>query len=1105
MKRLFTFLAALALVILCATLLPTEARAASTSDLTFKFNSDGKSYYVSDCKSSASGSLTIPVTYNGKPVTSIGNEAFRGCVRLTSIVIPDSVVSIGSYAFYNCYGLTSVTIGNSVTSIGDYAFRYCNSLTSITIPDSVINIRQYAFSGCTSLTSVTIGNSVTSIGDFAFSNCTNLTSITIPDSVINIRQYAFSGCAGLTSVTISDSVKTMGSAVFLHCNVTELIIADGSKTVTPTMVQCKSNLEKVVIPNSVTTIDNAAFLDCTGLTSVTIPNSVKTIGTTAFNGCTGLTNVTIPGGVTYIGSQAFADCTGLTSVTIPIGITSIRDYTFDGCTGLTSVTIPDSVTSIGREAFDNCTSLTSVTYCGTEEQWNQISICSYNTALTNAIRSYHNYVDATCTNPAICSVCGEIGQEAHGHNIADGICTICKRYGTCGTNLTWALDDAGTLAISGTGAMKNYAYGTAPWDSLEADIKKVVIGNAVTRIGAYAFSGLRFTSVTIGNSVKRIGDCAFWSCKGLTSVTVPDSVTYIGNCVFHSCWNLTSVTIPESVTFIGFEAFLYCSSLTNVTYCGTEEQWDQISIGSNNTKLTDATRGYHNWEGKATCTTQQVCTICGQKEDGHVWIDATCTSLKYCFLCGMTEGEYGHTWIAANCTNPKTCSSCGATEGTIQHTWNGATCTTAKTCSVCGTTEGKPLGHSWVAASCTVPKNCTTCGTTEGSVLGHSWVAATCTTPKTCSTCGRTEGSVQHKWVAATCTTPKTCSICSTTEGAALGHSWQNATCQKPKHCTICGVTEGAITEHAYSGDSDAFCNVCNHQRIVSAPSLKFYGAAGLSFQEYIGIQILAKNELLANYDKAYVVIVQETPDGDVESTSYGRLYASKYTIFEQKIVSWSMTEQVTMTLYAEKNGVIYRGASITTSVKQLAMDKLATYKAQDNTKACRALVDMLNYGAAVQTTYNHNAENLPTADLGEYASYGTTEGPALNAANDIMGTGSVKVYVNNISLQDKVEFQLLVKTTELNNRTVLATLADAPVDVEYKVYNSNYTIICVAVAAAHMRDTYSIALCDTDGNAVTQVYNVSVEAYAKEQLSGDRGPALIAMMKYGDSVAALL
>ena len=106
------------------------------------------------------GTIFIPaaVTYVGTiySVTSIGDNAFKGCNNLTSVTIGNSVTSIGGGAFSGCTGLTSVTIPNSVTSIESSAFYNCNSLTSVTIGNAVTSIGIYAFDGCNSLTSVTI-------------------------------------------------------------------------------------------------------------------------------------------------------------------------------------------------------------------------------------------------------------------------------------------------------------------------------------------------------------------------------------------------------------------------------------------------------------------------------------------------------------------------------------------------------------------------------------------------------------------------------------------------------------------------------------------------------------------------------------------------------------------------------------------------------------------------------------------------------------------------------------------------------------------------------------------------------------------------------------
>lgn len=130
-----------------------------------------------------------------------------------------------------------------------------------------------------------------------------------------------------------------------------------------------SKIGSIVIPDSVTSIEYYAFLNCTKLTNVTIPDSVKSIEWGAFQNCISLTSITIPSNVTNIGYQAFSGCSSLTSIVIPDGVTGIEGYEFSGCSSLTRITIPDSVTVIEHYAFYDCSSLTSIYYKGTKQQF----------------------------------------------------------------------------------------------------------------------------------------------------------------------------------------------------------------------------------------------------------------------------------------------------------------------------------------------------------------------------------------------------------------------------------------------------------------------------------------------------------------------------------------------------------------------------------------------------------------------------------------------------------------------------------------------------------------------------------------------------------------
>ena len=162
--------------------------------------------------------------------------------------------------------------------------------------------------------------------------------------------------------------------------------------------------------------------------------------------------------------------------------------------------------------------------------------------------------------------------------------------GDSGSNVTWSLDDNGTLTISGSGKIEDYRSDIdQPWYSNRSDITSVVIEPGVTSIGSLAFyecsnltsitipSGLTsigeqafgnctgLTSITIPSGFISIGDYAFWNCTGLTSITIQNGVTSIGTGAFWNCTGLTSITIPSSVTSIGVNVFYNCTGLTDIT------------------------------------------------------------------------------------------------------------------------------------------------------------------------------------------------------------------------------------------------------------------------------------------------------------------------------------------------------------------------------------------------------------------------------------------------------------------------------------------------------------------------------------------------------------
>ncbi len=516
-------------------------------------------------------SVSIPST-----ITTIGYQAFNGCNNLTSLTIPEGVEVIGQECFYGCRKLSLVTIlapflteyganafdnnaddriiyvplagvstyksewsryaraiyytGENNGSCGEdvtYSYEESTGILYISGTGAMTNFGFYVQtpwkSFSSSIKTVIIETGVTSIGDNAFTDCNSLNKITIPISVDRVSPSSLSGTAWFDNQP--DGLIYAGKVAYKYKGEipdnTEIILKDGTPSITANAFQDCKGLTSVAIPQSVKFIGEWAFYGCNGLTSVNIPSDITTIGNYTFFGCNSLQAVTIPDNVTYIGSDAFAYCDGLSSITIPSSVTFIGGNAFGGCSSLTSIEIPNSVTTIGSNAFHDCTSLSSIT-------------------IPNSITSIDKKVFYGCsglTSVEIPNSVLSIGSEAF--------------YG-CDALTT--LDIPASVTTIGGSAFEGCIGLT--------DMK---IPENMTYIETRLFAGCsNLMSVFIPNSVTYIARDAFTGCSSLASIALPDNLDYIGSYAFHDCISLTSITIPSSVNTIDNQAFNGCSNLSSI-------------------------------------------------------------------------------------------------------------------------------------------------------------------------------------------------------------------------------------------------------------------------------------------------------------------------------------------------------------------------------------------------------------------------------------------------------------------------------------------------------------------------------------------------------------
>ncbi|MBR5912044.1 MAG: leucine-rich repeat domain-containing protein [Bacteroidales bacterium] len=160
-------------------------------------------------------------------VQKIAEGAFRDCVYLTDIILPESLVIIGDDAFSGCHRLTAIDIPDSVTKIGESCFKDCKKLKVVSLSKGLTEITFGVFASCDELRRITIPHGIKVLGECAFDACNSLIEVILPDTLEEIESFALGECYGLYSITIPSSVKRIDESAFDSSEfLQEITIAD---------------------------------------------------------------------------------------------------------------------------------------------------------------------------------------------------------------------------------------------------------------------------------------------------------------------------------------------------------------------------------------------------------------------------------------------------------------------------------------------------------------------------------------------------------------------------------------------------------------------------------------------------------------------------------------------------------------------------------------------------------------------------------------------------------------------------------------------------------------------------------------------------------------
>ena len=312
--------------------------------------------------------------------------------------------------------------------------------------------------------------------------------------------------------------------------------------------ECRS-LESLVVPETVTRLQDYAFSQCTSLTRAQLPESIVSLGRGVFKNCILLEEVNIPTSLTTVAMEMFAGCTSLTEIEIPQTIRSLGDSAFSGCSGLSEIVLPDNVTSLGSAAFRSCVNLERIN-------------------LSPRLTTIGNNAFAECYELASIEfpqALRQIGQSAFMNCISLTQITLPESI----TNLGYSAF-TGCSSLTEINLPANLQSIPDSAFSACSSLQHIELPENITSVGASAFAAcVSLEEITLPDSVTEIGSGIFSDCDSLVSVNLSEDIETIPSEAFRYCDNLHTVVVPSGVSEVGNNAFADCASLTAVFLPGS--------------------------------------------------------------------------------------------------------------------------------------------------------------------------------------------------------------------------------------------------------------------------------------------------------------------------------------------------------------------------------------------------------------------------------------------------------------------------------------------------------------------------------------------------------